>query len=115
MSELPPDQGVIQLVYKFTDRQDFNQAAHELLQFLSAAQRDHPNQPRKLHLYIEGHRLPNGNLDLDAMELQSKFLFEFLLQFFTSAKTPNGEFKNPQAQVNVIPPLNIFSRHHPGR
>jgi hypothetical protein len=64
---------------------------------------------------IEGHRLPNGAFDLDASELQSKFLMEFLMEYLTGATIALFEARNPKPQKNDIPPLNIFQPDNPGR
>ena len=74
MGHIRKDHDGVHLDYSVTERQDFDQAVFGLLQLVQQAQREHPDEPRHLHLAIEGHRLPNGDFDLDALELQSKFL-----------------------------------------
>jgi hypothetical protein len=72
-----------------------------------------PGQPRHLHLAIKGHRLPNGDFDHDMLELQSKFLMEFLMEYLTRASIPPCEVNNPRPQKNEIPSLGIFQRDNP--
>ena len=113
MPDIRKDHDGVHLDYSVTERQNFDQAAFGLLQLLQQAQRDYPNEPRHLHLTIEGHRLPNGAFDPDAFELQSKFLMEFLMGYLTSATIPLSQVRNPHPQKNTIPPLNIFRRDNP--
>ena len=105
----------VHLDYTVTERQNFEQAVYWLLQLLQEAQRDYPDEPRHLHLAIEGHRLPNGDFDHDMLELQSKFLTEFLIDYLTSATIPLCEIRNPRPQKKEIPPLSIFQRDESGR
>jgi hypothetical protein len=37
------------------------------------------------------------------LELQTKFMGDFLLQFLTHVKMPSGSIQNPNPQNNVIP------------
>jgi len=114
MGHIHQDLDGVHLEYCFTARQDFDQAVFGLLQLLQQAQRDFPDEPRYLHLTIEGHRFPNGDIDLDAHELQSKFLMEFLMEYLTGAILPLCVVNNPQPQKNGIPALSIFKRDNPG-
>ena len=115
MGHIRKDHDGVHLDYSVTERQDFDQAVFGLLQLVQQAQQEHPDEPRHLHLVIEGHRLPNGDFDLDALELQSKFLMEFLMEYLTGATIPSCEVRNPKPQKNVVPPLNIFQRDKPSR
>ncbi len=115
MGDIRKDHDGVHLDYSVTERQNFDLAVFGLLQLVQQAQRDHPDEPRHLHLVIEGHRLPNGDFDHDAFELQSKFLMEFLMEYLTRATIPSCEVRNPKPQKNVVPPLNIFQRDEPGR
>jgi hypothetical protein len=110
MDGIRKDNDGVHLHYCVTERQDFYRAVFGVLQLLQQAQRDYPDQPRHLHLAIEGHRFPNGAFDHDTFELQSKFLMEFLMEHLTSAIIPMCEMRNPRQQKNIIPPLNIFDR-----
>jgi hypothetical protein len=85
MGHIRKDHDGVHLDYSVTEGQDFDQAVFGLLQLVQQAQRDHPDEPRHLHLAIERHRLPNGDFDLDALELQSKFLMEFLMEYLAGA------------------------------
>ena len=110
MGHIRKDDDGVHLGYTVTERQNFNQAVYWFLQLLQQAQRDYPGQPRHLHLAIEGHRLPNGDFDHDMLELQSKFLMEFLMEYLTRASIPPCEVNNPRPQKNEIPALGIFQR-----
>jgi hypothetical protein len=110
------DDSGVHLDYIVPERQNFDQAVYWLLRFLQQAQRDYPGEPRHLHLAIEGHRLPNGDFDKDMLELQTKFLADFLIQYLTRASIPPCELNNPHPQKNEIPTtLSIFQRDNPGR
>ena len=115
MENINKDNDGVHLNYTVTAKQDFDQAVFGLLQLLQQAQKDYSGEARYLHLFIEGHRLPNGDFDHDALELQSKFLIEFLMEYLTGATTAFCELRNPKPQKNVIPPLNIFQRDNYGR
>ena len=114
MDNIRKDHDGVHLDYLVTERQNFDQAAFGLLQLFQQAQRNYPDEPRHLHLAIEGHRLPNGAFDSDMFELQSKFLMEFLMEYLTSATMAFGQVRNPKPQKNAVPPLNIFQRDEPG-
>ena len=110
------DNGGVYLDYIVQERQNFDHAVHCLLQLLQHAQRDYPGEPRHLRLAIEGHRLPNGDFDNEMMELQTKFLADFLMQYLTRATILPCELNNPHPQKNEIPEtLSIFQRDNPGR
>ena len=110
------DDNGVYLDYIVQERQNFDQAVYCLLQLLQHAQRDYPGEPRHLRLAIEGHRLPNGDFDNEMMELQTKFLGDFLMQYLTRATISPCELNNPHPQKNEIPTtLSIFQRDNPGR
>jgi hypothetical protein len=113
MGEIRKDHDGVHLNYTVTERQNLEQAVYWLLQLLQETQRDYTDQPRHLHLAIEGHRLPNGAFDHDMFELQSKFLMEFLMDYLTRASIPLCEVENPRPQKNDIPTLTIFQRDPP--
>lgn len=115
MGLIREDYDGVHLDYSVSARQNFDQAVFGLHQLVQHAQRDHPDAPRHLHLTVEGHRLLNGNFDLDALELQSKFLMEFLMEYLTRATTHFCEVSNPKPQKNDLPPLTIFQRDKPSR
>ena len=93
----------IAIAHRVLAHEDFDQTAHILLQLLTNAQRQFPGAKRSLFLEIDGHRNSNGGFDDDMLELQSKFMQEFLLQFLTRVVTPLAEFQNTKPQNNVIP------------
>ena len=95
--------GPIAIAHRVLAHEDFDRTAHILLQLLTNAQRKYPGAKRSLFLEIDGHRDSNGRFDDDMLELQSKFMHEFLLQFLTRVVTPLAEIKNPNPQNNVIP------------
>jgi hypothetical protein len=95
--------GPIAIAHRVLAHEDFDHTAHILLKLLTNAQRKFPGVKRSLFLEIDGHRNSNGGFDDDMLELQSKFMQEFLLQFVTRVVTPLAEFENPEAQNNVIP------------
>ncbi len=107
------DYDAVHLDYIVPERQSFDQAVYWLLQLLQRAQRDYPGEPRHLHLAIQGHRLPNGDFDQDMLELQSKFLMEFLMEYLAHASILPCEVNNPHPQKNEIPALGIFKRDNP--
>ena len=98
-----PD-GPLLIVHRVHAHEDFNRTAQILLLLLNEAQRQHPDTNRCLRLEIDGHRDSKGDFDHDMLELQSKFMMEFLMQFLTSAEFPAGKIQNPNPQINEIPP-----------
>ena len=95
--------GPIAIAHRVLAHEDFDQTAHILLKLLGNAQRQFPGAKRSLFLEIDGHRNSNGGFDDDMLELQSKFIEEFLLQFTTRVVTPLAEFKNPDFQNDQVP------------
>ena len=93
----------IAIVHKVLASEDFNRTAQILLVLLNKAQLQHPGKKRCLYLEIEGHRDSKGDFDNDMLELQTKFMGDFLLQFLTRVEMPLGAFVNPNPQNNVIP------------
>ena len=93
----------IAIAHRVLAHEDFNRSAQILLVLLIKAQRQYPGKKRSLYLEIDGHRNSGGGFDDDMLELQSKFMGEFLIQFLTSAETPLGAFQNPNPQNNEIP------------
>ena len=91
------------IAHRVLAHEDFDQTAHKLLKLLNNAQRKFPGAKRSLFLEIDGHRNSNGGFDDEMLELQSKFMQEFLLQFLTRAVTPLAEFGNPDPQNDRIP------------
>jgi hypothetical protein len=91
------------IAHRVLAHEDFDRSAQILLQLLNDAQRKFPGAKRSLFLEIDGHRNSNGGFDDDMLDLQSKFMHEFLLQFLTRAVTPLAEFENPKPQNNIIP------------
>ena len=96
--------GPLLIVHRVHAHEDFNRTAQILLLLLNEAQRQHPDTNRCLRLEIDGHRDSKGDFDHDMLELQSKFMMEFLMQFLTSAEFPAGKIQNPNPQINEIPP-----------
>jgi hypothetical protein len=97
------DPAAIALVHRVHPHEDFNRTAQILLVLLNKAQREHPGKKRCLHLEIDGHRDSKGDFDFDMMELQSKFMADFMLQFLTRAELPLCVIQNPNPQINEIP------------
>src|SRR5436309_1176620 len=95
--------GPIAIAHRVLAHENFDRTAHILLKLLNNAQRKFPAAKRSLFLEIDGHRNSNGGFDEEILELQSKFMQEFLLQFLTRAVTPLAEFENPNPQIDVIP------------
>ena len=93
----------IAIVHKVLASEDFNRTAQILLVLLNKAQLQHPGKKRCLYLEIDGHRDSKGDFDHDMLELQTKFMGDFLLQFLTRVEMPLGAFVNPNPQNNVIP------------
>jgi hypothetical protein len=93
----------IAIAHRVLAHEDFDRTAQILLKLLNNAQRKFPGAKRSLFLGIDGHRNSNGGFDDEMLELQSKFIEEFLLQFTTRVVTPLAEFENPKAQNNEIP------------
>jgi hypothetical protein len=93
----------IAIAHRVFPHEDFDHTAHILLKLLRNAQSKFPGAKRSLYLDIDGHRNSTGHFDHDMLDLQSKFMTEFLLQFLTRAVTPLAEFENPQPQNNAIP------------
>lgn len=110
--ELPPKP--IALAHRVLANDDFDRTAQILLTLLNRAQRQCPNADRVLFLEIAGHRNSKGEYDQDMLELQTKFMAEFLIQFLVRVETPLGIFKNPGLQNNAIPArLNLIKFDRP--
>ena len=93
----------IAIAHRVFAHEDFDHTANILLQLLNNAQRQFAGAKRHLYLDIDGHRNSAGGFDDDMLELQSKFMAEFLIQFLTRADTPLGSFQNPNPQNDKIP------------
>ena len=105
-----PD-GNVALYYRVKARQGFLESARELFHLVRDAQDRFPNRRRYLYLDIEGHRNNEGGYDFDMLELQSKFMTEFLMSYLTEARGPLALVKNPLPQDNMIPEaLTIFDQ-----
>ena len=98
-----PPSRPIAIAHRVLAHEDFEHTAQILLKLLNDAQRKFPGANRSLFLEIDGHRNSKGGFDDDMLELQSKFMQEFLLQFVNRAVTPLAEFKNPKPQNDAIP------------
>jgi len=99
----------IAIAHRVLAHEDFDRTAQILLNLLNNAQRKFPAAKRCLHLEIDGHRDSLGRFDQDMLELQSKFMAEFLIQFLTRAETPLAVIQNPNSQNNQIPEeLHLF-------
>jgi hypothetical protein len=95
--------GPIAIAHRVFPHEDFDQTAHILLKLLRNAQSKFPGAKRSLFLDIDGHRNSNGQFDEDMLELQSKFMREFLIQFLSRTVTPLGDLENPAPQNDAIP------------
>jgi hypothetical protein len=93
----------IAIVHRVHVDEDFSRSAQILLVLLNKAQLQHPGRKRCLYLEIDGHRDSKGDFDHDMLELQSKFMADFLIRFLTRAETPLAVFQNPKPQINDIP------------
>jgi len=93
----------IAIVHKVLASEDFNRTAQILLVLLNKAQLQHPGKKRCLYLEIDGHRNLKGDFDHDMLELQTKFMGDFLLQFLTRVEMPSGSIQNPNPQNDLIP------------
>src|ERR1035438_5562164 len=93
----------IAIVHRVHAHEDFSRTAQILLVLLNKAQHQHPERKRWLYLEIDGHRDSKGDFDHDMLELQSKFMAEFLLQFLTRMESPMGVLQNPNPQNDTIP------------
>lgn len=82
---------------------DFDQAAHALLECVQKAQEIAPGAPRALYLDIEGHRNAEGGFDHDMYELQRNYVLEFLGPFLTSVHMPLGNFEPEGVQFDDVP------------
>ena len=89
-----PD-GNVALYYRAKARQGFLESARQLFHLVRDAQERFPNRRRYLHLEIEGHRNKEGGYDFDMLELQSKFMTEFLMPYLTEACGPLAVLKIP--------------------
>jgi len=104
----------IAIVHRVHVHEDFTRTAQILLVLLTQAQQQHPGKKRCLYIEIDGHRDSKGDFDRDMLELQSKFMMDFLFQFLTRVEMPLGSFQNPNPQNNVIPPsLNLIKVDRP--
>jgi len=104
----------IAIVHRVLASEDFNRTAQILLVLLNNAQRQHPGMKRGLHLEIDGHRDSKGDFDHDMIELQTKFMLDFLLQFLTRVEMPAGSIQNPEPQNDAIPEsLNLIKVDRP--
>jgi len=109
IDDLPDDN--VALYYRVKADQSFLECAWELFHLVRDAQERFPNRRRYLHLDIDGHRNEEGGYDFDMLELQSKFLTEFLMSYLAEARGPLAVLKNPRPQDNAIPEaLTIFDQ-----
>ncbi|SPE54656.1 Restriction endonuclease (fragment) [Verrucomicrobia bacterium] len=83
--------------------EDFDGTALNLLKLIQLVQRTCPGQKRFLYLDIEGHRNASGGFDADMLEVQTRFINEFLLQFLSRIVLPLATIENPHAQKDEIP------------
>ena len=97
------DPDSIVIAHRVLAHEDFNRTAQILLLLLNQAQRQHPGKKRCLYLEIVGHRDSKGDFDHDMLELQSKFMADFLIQFLSRAELPLCAIQNPNPQINEIP------------
>ncbi len=93
----------IAISHRVLVHEDFDRTAQILLSLLRNAQQKFPAAKRCLYLEIDGHRNSQGGFDHEMLDLQSKFMTEFLLQFLSRAETPLAIFENPNPQKNQIP------------
>jgi hypothetical protein len=93
----------IAIAHRVLAHEDFDETARILLKLLNDAQSKFPGANRYLYLEIDGHRNASGGFDQDTLELQTKFMEDFLIQFLIGADTPLAKFKNPKLQNNEIP------------
>ncbi len=98
-----PSRDGVALYHVVAVNEGFDKAALHLLQLIRRAQQEYPGQKRTLHLDIEGHRNATGGFDQDMLELQSKFMTEFLIRFLSRVLLPLATLQNPQPQKNEIP------------
>ncbi|EAC5507218.1 DUF5677 domain-containing protein [Listeria monocytogenes] len=91
------------LYYRVSKNTNFETAAREIFDLLVETQQQSENQPRFLHVEIDGHLNELNEFDNDMLKLQQEFGEMFLLQFFTSIRFPLLTKKNPKKQINDIP------------
>ena len=104
-------EGNVALYYRAKAGQGFLECARELFHLVREAQERFPNRNRLLSLDIDGHRNQRGEFDSDMLELQSKFMIEFLMPYLTEARGPMTHLKKPRPQNNAVPEaLSIFDR-----
>ena len=107
---MQPTRDEIVLYHVVLAHEDFDRTAFNLLQLIQRAQREYPGQKRTLYLDIEGHRNAVGGFDQVMLELQSKFMTEFLIQFLSRVVMPLATLENPYPQKDEIPDeLNVVS------
>jgi hypothetical protein len=97
-----PDDAIA-IAHRVLAHEDFDETARILLKLLDDAQSKFPGAKRYLYLEIDGHRNSKGVFDQDMLELQTKFMADFLIQFLIGADTPLAKLKNPKPQNNEIP------------
>lgn len=108
-----PDDAIA-IAHRVLAHEDFDDTARILLKLLSDAQLKFLGARRYLYLEIDGHRNSKGGFDEDMLELQTKFMGEFVIQFLSGAETPLAKFKNPKPQNDEIPKeLNLLKIDHP--
>ena len=93
----------IAIAHRVLALEDFDETARILLNLLNDAQSKFPGAKRYLYLEIDGHRNSKGGFDQDMLELQTKFMEDFVIQFLIGADTPLAKLKNPKPQNNEIP------------
>ena len=108
--------GSVALYYRVMPHQSFLESARELFHLVRDAQERFPNRRRHLYLDIDGHRNREGRYDSDMIELQTKFLIDFLMPFLAEARWPLAAMKNTFPQDNDVPEaLTIFDQPPDGR
>jgi hypothetical protein len=107
-SRLEPDERFIAIYHCVYEQEGFEATAQSLFELVKSAEKKFPGKKRRLYLDIEGHKNSEGGFDSDMMEIQTKFLTEFLGHFLTAFSTPLGHCANPKPQDNDLPPALVI-------
>jgi hypothetical protein len=107
-SRLEPDERAIAIYHCVYEQEGFETTAQSLFELVKRAEQKFPGKKRNLYLDIEGHKNSVGGFDTDMMEIQTKFLTDFLAHHLSECSTPLGHWTNSKPQDNDIPPALII-------
>lgn len=110
----PKDEKAISIYHVVYENEDFNDAAHALIELTQSAQQKFPGKKRVLFLDIDGHKLENGAFDHDMWELQFHFILKNLFNYYSEVHMPLISVQNTYEQLedNIFENFIIFNEEN---